>query len=46
MTKEFNLSGGADGGAEDRHQLHYLLVFSHTLVIVSGLEWDRLHHRC
>lgn len=43
--KGSNLSGGADGGAEDGHQLDNLLVLGNTLVVVPRLKWDRLDHR-
>lgn len=40
------LLGGVDGGAENGDQLDYLLVLRHTLVVVPGLEWNGLDHRC
>ena len=40
------LFGGANGGAENRDQLDYLLVLRNTLVVVSGLEWNGLDHGC
>lgn len=44
-SKSWNLSGGADGAAEDGHQLDDLLVFRHALVVVSRLKCDGLDHR-
>lgn len=45
FTIKENLSGGADGAAEDRHQLDDLLVLRHALVVVPRLEWDSVDHR-
>lgn len=44
QSKNWNLSCGADGAAEDGHQLDDLLVLRHTLVVVSRLKWDSVDH--
>lgn len=41
-----HLFAGADGAAENRQELGYLLVLRNTLVVVSSLEWNNLSDRC